>query len=153
MNKKLLTLLIIFIAAISIASVCAVDLNKENDFDGKFKMNSTDNSTFYPKADDRGFGEFQSNQSWVDNESIIVCYYEKGMDDVVPMLKSNTLFIEDPTVEGNLTIFEDTTSPEGASYAIKYFVGVSSPDNTTSVFVGCEDLDLAKEYANTISFE
>lgn len=153
MNKKLLTLLIIFIAAISIASVYAVELTKENDFDGKFKMNSTNNNTFYDKVVDIGAGEFVSNQSWTDNESLIVCYYEEGMDDIVPVIKSNTLFTEDPTVEGNLTIFEDTTSPEGAPYAVKYYVGVSSPDNTTSVFIGCDDLDLAKEYANTIVFD
>ena len=153
MNKKILTLLTVFLVAISIASVCAVELTKENDFDGKFKMNCSENNTFYLQAPDIGDGEFVSNQSWVDDESgIIVCYYEEGMDDLVPMLKSNTLFIDEPKVDGNLTIFEDTTSPEGASYAVKYFVGVSSPENTT-VFVGCDDLDLAKEYANTIVFE
>lgn len=152
MNKKILTLLIVLIVAISIASVCAAELTKQNDFDGKFKMNCSENSTFYLKVDDMGVGEFLSNQSWVDDESMMVCYYEEGMEDLVPMLKSNTLFIDEPKVDGNLTIFEDTTSPEGASYAVRYFVGVSSPENTT-VFVGCDDLDLAKEYANTIVFE
>jgi len=152
MNRKILALLIVLIAAISVATVCAADLTTEKDFNGLFKMNSTNNSTFYPKADDMGFGLFLSNRSWVDNESIIVCYYEDGMDKLVPKLKSNTLFIENPKVEGNLTIFEDTTSPENAQYAAKYFVGVSSPKNTT-VFVGCNDLNLAKEYANTISFD
>lgn len=152
MNKKILTLLIVLIAAVSIASVCAVELTKENDFDGKFKMNCSENATFYPKVDGMGYPELLSNQSWVDNETAIVCYYEEGMVELVPLLKSNTLFINDPTVEGNLTIFEDTTSPEGSNYAVKYFVGTSSPDNRT-VFVGCDDLNLAKEYANTIVFE
>ncbi len=152
MNRKILVLLIVLIAAISIASVCAANLTTEKDFNGLFKMNSTDNSTFYPKADDMGYGLLLSNQSWVDNESIIVCYYEEGMDKLVPRLRSNSLFMDDPKVEGNLTILEDNYSPEGASYAIKYFVGVSSPKNTT-VFIGCDDLNLAKEYANTISFD
>ena len=46
MNKKFFTLLAIFLVAISMASICAVELTKENDFDGKFKMNIKDNSTF-----------------------------------------------------------------------------------------------------------
>ena len=153
MNKKILTLFAVFLITISLASVCAAELTKENDFDGKFKMNISKNATFNSLVTDLGDGEFVSNCSWSDNESVMVCYYEDGMDNLVPILKSNTLFIEDPTVEGNLTIFEDTTSPENAPYGVKYFVGVSSPDNTTSVFVGCDDLDLAKEYANTIVFE
>lgn len=150
MNRKILTFLIVLIAAISIVSVCAVDLTKENDFDGKFKMNCTENTTF---AVTQSYSpEFVSNQSWIDgDESMYVCYYEEGMDNLIPILKSNTLFIDEPKVEGNLTIFEDTTSPEGSSYAVKYFVGVSSPENKT-VFVGCDNLDLAKECVNTIKF-
>jgi hypothetical protein len=150
MNRKILTFLIVLIAGISIVSVCAVDLTKENDFDGKFKMNCTDNTTF---AVTQSYSpEFVSNQSWIDgDESMYVCYYEEGMDNLIPILKSNTLFIDEPKVEGNLTIFEDTTSPEGSSYAVKYFVGVSSPENKT-VFVGCDNLDLAKECVNTIKF-
>lgn len=150
MNRKILTFLIVFIAVISIASVCAVDLTKANDFDGKFKMNCTENTNF--TVSDRYSPEYVSNQSWVnDNETMYVCYYDVGMDNLIPIIKSNTLFTSKPKVEGNLTIFEDTTSPEGASYAVKYFVGVSSPENKT-VFVGCDDLDLAKQCINTIEF-
>ncbi|WP_296786932.1 hypothetical protein [Methanobrevibacter sp.] len=150
MNRKILTFLIVLIAVISIASVCAVELTKENDFDGKFKMNCTENVTF--NVTDRYSPEFVSNQSWInDDESIHVCYYDAGMDNLIPIIKSNTLFTNEPKVEGNLTIFEDTTSPEGSSYAVKYFVGVSSPENKT-VFVGCDDLDLAKQCINTIKF-
>ena len=151
MNRKILALLIVFIAAISIASVCAIDLTKENDFDENFKMNITDNETFSEITDGTSQGKFVSVKSWTNNESVLVCYYEDAMDNVVSTLKSNTPFIGDPKTEGNLTIFEDTTSPEGASYSVKYFVGVSSGDKT--VFIGCEDLDNAKEYANTIKFD
>ncbi len=150
MNRKILTFLIVLIAVISIASVYAVDLTKENDFDGKFKMNCTADTNF--TVTNSYSPEFVSNQSWInDDESMYVCYYEGGMDNLIPILKSNTLFINEPKVEGNLTIFEDTTSPEGSSYAVKYFVGVSSPENKT-VFVGCDDLDLAKQCINTIEF-
>ena len=46
MNRKILALLIVLIAAISIANVCAVELTKENDFDNIFKMKISDNDTF-----------------------------------------------------------------------------------------------------------
>ena len=61
MSKKILTLLIVLIAAISIASVCAAELTKENDFDGKFKMNITESSTFEQVVDDMGQNAYFSN--------------------------------------------------------------------------------------------
>ena len=154
MNKKLFTLLAIFLVAISMASICASELTKENDFDGKFKMNITDNSTFEEVVDGIGSSVLLSNQSWSDNETVVVCYYENPMDSVLSVLKSNSNYMDDPTIDGNLTILEDTLYNDGdtASYSFKYIVGVSSPQNTT-VFVACNDLDLAKEYANTIVFE
>lgn len=154
MNKKFLTLLTIFLVAISMVSICAAELTKENDFDGKFKMNITENATFEEVVDGIGSSALLSNQSWSDNESAVVCYYENPMDSVLSILKSNSNYMNDPTIEGNLTILEDTLYNDGdtASYSFKYIVGVSSPKNTT-VFVACNDLDLAKEYANTIVFE
>jgi hypothetical protein len=79
----------VFIAVISIASVCAVDLTKENDFDGKFKMNCTENTNF--TVSDRYSPEYVSNQSWVnDNETMYVCYYDVGMDNLIPIINSLT---------------------------------------------------------------
>lgn len=154
MNKKILALLIVLIAAVSIASVCAVELTKENDFDGKFKMNMTENSTFEQVVDNMGQNAYLSNQSWSDNETVLICYYEDAIDSLIPKLKSNTLFTNDPTTEGNLTIFENPIYGDGSSesYSFKYFVGVSSPENKT-VFIASNDLDSAKAYANTIVFE
>lgn len=153
MNKKILVILIVLMAVVSVASVCASDLTKEQDFDGKFKMNISGNATFAPLTKDLGGGEFVSNMSWTDNKTAIVCYYESGMNEIVPIIRSNTLFLTEPKVDGNLTIFEDTTSQDNAPYAVKYFVGVQSPDNKTSVFVASDDLNLAKEYASSISFD
>ena len=154
MNKKILTLLAVFLVAISIASVCAVELTKENDFDGKFKMNISENSTFEEVVDSIGSSALLSDQSWSDNETAVVCYYDKVIDDVLSELRSNSGYLDDPKTEGNLTILEYSGYGEGSSeqYAFQYFVGVSSPKNTT-VFIASNDLNLAKEYANTIVFE
>lgn len=157
MNKKIVTLLIVLIAAVSIASVCAAELTKVNDFDGKFKMNITGNDTVKGLTDslqnsNNGGNTYQSQSAWTVNDGVSVYYYNGAINSVVSTLKSNSAFMDNPKVEGNLTILEDTTSPEGASYALKYFVGVQSPDNSTTVFVGSNDLNLAKEYANTIGF-
>ena len=150
MNKRIFTILIAFIVAISIVSVCAVDLTKENYFDGKFKMNITNTSNFVEVVDG-GASTLLSDQSWSDNETALVCYYDKAIDNVVSELKSNTGYMDDPKVEGNLTILEYPDYGEGDSeeYAFHYFVGISSPENST-VFIASNDLDLAKKYANTI---
>ena len=154
MNRKILALLIVLIAAISIASVCAVELTKENDFDGKFKMNMTESSIFEQVVDGTGQNPYFSNQSWSDNETVLICYYEDAIDSIIPKIKSNTLFTDDPTTEDNFTIFENPVYGQGGteSYSFKYFVGVSSPENKT-VFIASNDLDSAKAYANTIVFE
>lgn len=151
MNRKIFTLLAIFLVAISLASVCAVELTKEQDFDGLFKMNISDNDTVGELDTSDGSNTFFSKSSWTVNDNISVFFYGKAIDDEVSELKSNSAFLNNPTTDGNLTIMEDTTSPEGAVYALKYFVGVSSDDKT--VFVGSNDLDAAKEYAKTINFD
>lgn len=154
MNRKILTLLIVLIAAISIACVCAAELTKVNDFDGKFKMNISDNSTFEKVVDGTGQNAYLSNQSWSDNQTAVVCYYEDGLNPVLSKLKTNTLFMDKSKTEGNLTILEDSDYGQGSSesYAFHYFVGVTSPQNKT-VFIASNDLNAAKEYANTVVFE
>ena len=154
MNRKILTLLIVLIAALSIASVCAAELTKENDFDGKFKMNVSDNSTFKPVVDGTSNSPLLSKQAWSDNSTALVCLYDKTIDNVVSELKSNSGYMNAPKTEGNLTILEYSNYGEGSSqaYAFHYFVGVSSPDKTKSVFVASNDLDMAKNYSNTVKF-
>lgn len=152
MNRKILTLLAIFLVAVSIASVCAVELTKENDFDGKFKMNIQDSDSVSELKDSledsqNGGNTYLSNASWKVNDNISVFFYEKAIDSVLSELKSNSGFMDDPKTDGNLTILEDTAVSE---VGLKYFVGVSSGDKT--VFIGSNDLDAAKEYAKTISF-
>ena len=58
MNGKILTLLIVLIAAVSMASVCAAELTKENDFDGLFKMKIAENETFNVTDNGNNFSSF-----------------------------------------------------------------------------------------------
>ena len=51
----------IFVLASSIVAVCASDLVKENDFDGKFKMNISENSTFVEVVDGVSAGALLSD--------------------------------------------------------------------------------------------
>lgn len=153
MNKKILALLIILIAAVSVASVYAADLTKVNDFDGKFKMNISDNSTFNEVVDGTDQSALLSDQSWSDNETALVLYYEKAIDDVLSELKSNSGYMDDPTTEGNLTILEYPDYGDGSTeqYIFHYLVGVTSDDGKT-VFIASNDLNDAKDYAKTIVF-
>ena len=153
MNKKILMLFAVFLLAISMASVCAAELTKENDFDGKFKMSISENSTFEEVVDGIGASALLSDKSWSDNETAVVCYYDKVMDNVLSELKSNSGYMDDPKTEGNLTILESSDYGNGSEkYSFHYFVGVSSPKNTT-VFIASNDLNLAKDYANSVVFE
>ena len=152
MNRKILALLIICVAIVSVATVCAVELNKTHDFDGKFKMNITDGDNVKELADSlkdskNGGDTYQSKSAWTVNGNVSVFYYDTPMDKVVSVLKSNSGFTDNPKNDKNLTIF---TNPETNNYSFKYFVGVSSNDKT--VFVGSNDLNTAKDYANTIAF-
>lgn len=153
MNRKILTLLIVLIAAVTIAGACAAELTKTNDFDGKFKMNISENSTFEQVVDGIGDNAYLSDASWTDNQTALVCYYGKDINSVLSELKSNSGFMDDPKTEGNLTILEYPDYGEGGTeaYAFHYMVGVSSPDKKT-VFIAANDLNIAKEYANTIVF-
>lgn len=152
MNKKIFALLIICIALVSVATVCAVELKKTHDFDGKFKMNITDGDNVKTLADSlkdskNGGNTYESKSAWTVNDKVAVFYYDNPMDKVVSTLKSNSGFTNNPQNDKNLTIF---TNPETNNYSFKYFVGVSSNDKT--VFVGCNDLNTAKDYANTVAF-
>lgn len=153
MDKKILTLLAVFLVVISLASVCAAELTKEQDFEGKFKMNVYDNSTFSVVTDKMNESALLSDVSWGDFNNTLVCYYEQSMDDVLSELKSNSGYMGDPKTDGNLTILEYNNYGEGSTqdYAFQYFVGVSSPENKT-VFIASNDLDHAKDSANSIVF-
>ncbi len=157
MNKKILALLLVLIAVMSVATVSAVELTKSYDFDGNFTMKIADSDKVISDLEDgvEEIGHALVSQAvWTINENVSVYYYTDTIDQVVENLNHNTIYLNKPTEEGNFTILEDKTydgtDEEGESSAFKYFVGVSSGDKT--VFVGCDDLNTAKEYAKTVAF-
>lgn len=153
MNKKILALLLVLIAVMSVATVSAVELTKSYDFDGNFTMKIADTDKVISDLED-GVEEighdFVSQAGWTINENVSVYLYTDVIDQVVENLNHNSPYMDKPTEEGNFTILEDTTYDGESSSTFKYFVGVSSGDKT--VFVGCDDLNIAKEYAKTVAF-
>ncbi|WP_407424654.1 hypothetical protein [Methanobrevibacter sp.] len=153
MNGKILTLLIVLIAAVSMASVCAAELTKENDFDGLFKMKIAENETFNVTDNGNNFSSLlQSRISYKnDNESIFVFYYENELADAI-------LYAS----QGNITNFDkdgDLGIINATEQMIKLCDGkvtVLAAKNPTyekrTVFVGGTNETLVKEYANTIEF-
>lgn len=164
MNKKFLTLLAVCLVAISMASVCAVELTKENDFDGIFKMSIVDNDTFEQMDFGNSYtGLLQSSAAYVNaNNSTIVCIYaDSNMDDALLAITYGGYDAQygvndaNVTKEGDLALFNKTPDMDAdlKDYSINTFAGKSDSDGKLTVFVGGSDSELVKEYANTIVFE
>ena len=166
MNKKILTFLIIFIAAISMASVYAVETTNQ-DFDGLFKMDVPLNESF-PNSSELNLyspGLCSSEQYGDDsvllgensgvNDNITIYYYDESAitndfepgnttNFVVTMLKSNSIYMDQPTVDEGLYIWNS----DG-----KYLVGIPSDDDTQFVCIEGLNLDDLKTYAASLEFE
>ncbi|WP_407375321.1 hypothetical protein [Methanobrevibacter sp.] len=153
MTKKILTLLIVLVAAISIASVCAADLTKEQDFNGLFKMKVDGSDNFTSIDVGNNFSSLlQSRIAYKNaNETIFVFFYENDLNDAV-------MYASD----GNITQFEalngvgtfNFTDQMTQSLDGKASVGVAkmSDDQSKTVLLGGTNETLLKEYADTITF-
>ena len=154
MNRKILALLIVLIAAISIANVCAVELTKENDFDSIFKMKISENDTFENPSSGNDYTTLlQSKVAYKNNDgSIFAFIYDTGMNDAV--FYSSYGEIEDFEIDGDLSIFNvsDKMKDElGGNVTV--LAGKTSDDQTKTVLIGGSNETLVKEYANTIVFD
>lgn len=170
MDKKFFTLLAVFIVAISVASVCAVETTN-HDFNGLFKMdvpsaenfiNSTESGLYAPELSAAlyEFGDEAVLKDGADlKDNITVYYYDESTisgeykagnttDFVTSMLKSNSVYMDEPTQEDSIFIWNDTVSQSDA----KYLVGVSSDDDTKMVCIEGFNLDDLKTYANSVEF-
>lgn len=153
MNRKILTLLIVLIATVSIASVCAAELTKENDFDGLFKMKIAENETF--KVIDNGNNYSSLLQSKIayknDNESIFVFYYENELNDAIFYASEGNITKFDS--DGDLRIINATEQMTKLSDGKITVLAAKNPSNEKkTVLVGGTNETLVKEYANTIQF-
>ena len=166
MNRKILALLIVLIAAISIANVSAVELNETQDFDGLFKMNVSGNDNFTnisnPNSNDYS-GIAQSNAAYKNSDdSIFVFLYGAGIKDAISFLTNGDIDFQYGEgmdlvkTEGDLTVFEGNLSvlnqTSDLDVNLTSFAGNSPDSDEFSVIVAGNDADLVKEYANTIEF-
>lgn len=167
MNKKIVALLIVLIAAVSIASVCAAELTKEKDFDGLFKMKIAGNDNFTSLDDGSNANAYsgvaQSNAAYKNaSNTLFVFVYGDGMKQSIFYLTSGGIDFQygkgtdlvkkdgDLTVfDGNLTVFNKSSD---LNVDLTKFAGVSNDKDELSVIVAGNDANLVKEYAKTIVF-
>lgn len=168
MNRKIVTLLIVLIAAVSIASVCAVELTKENDFDGLFKMKVAEGDNFTNISDpnsNQAYGIAQSNMAYRNNNSTIYVfvYGNSGIKDAITVMSDGEIDFQYKKgldlvkSEGDVSAFDANATlldepSEGSSVTLTTFAGVDDGGNL-AVLVGGNDADLVKEYAKTIKFD
>lgn len=160
MNKKILTLFVVFIVAISMASVCAIELTKENDFDGKFKMKVADGDNFTNMDDSQSYSKLlQSAVAYNNsNNSIFVFVYGGNINDALLAMTYGDIDSQygvknaNYTTDGDLTLINKTPNMKDPlkGYSMNTFAGKSN--NKTTVFVGGDNATLVKEYAKTIKF-
>ena len=160
MNKKILTLFVVFIVAISMASVCAVELTKENDFDGKFKMKVADGDNFTKMDDSQSYSKLLQSAAAYNNSnnSIFVFVYGGNINDALLAMTYGDIDSQygvknaNYTTDGDLTLINKTPNMNDPlkNYSMNTFAGKSN--NKTTVFVGGDNATLVKEYAKTIKF-
>lgn len=159
MNKKIIFLLTVFMVVISLASVYAVETTN-HDFDGLFKMDVPVDENFTNPVEEGQFApKLSANAEYVGQNFSVFYYNEsnmasdfnaKNITDYLPqMLKSNSVFMGEPSIDGNIYIWNNTV---GGSSDGSYLVGVPSEDATEMVCVEGNNLDDLKTFANSVEF-
>ncbi|WP_462315004.1 hypothetical protein [Methanobrevibacter sp.] len=164
MDKKIFALLIVFIAAISIASVSAVDLNTKKDFDGLFSMKISGEDNFTQFGDPQDYSTIvKARAAYINNDSIFVLVYDNNLATVISMVSENQgvnstqdgnllMFNATPAIETALDHQSSTYKIDGLKDKITTFAGTTNDDDTITVFIAGNNATLVKEYAKTIEF-
>lgn len=164
MNKKVL--LIIVLLAIIIFMAQFVVGHPRQDFDGHFTMDVPFNCHYSNVAwcwDGGGLGcrcEYWEDYAGCElsDGEMIVFYYNESLlcDDETSLLRqtintlNKTYMYQVWPAEGDLMILTNDLDMKNVP---PYLVGKESYDGSEIVFVGCRNLDDAKQYANTIEFK
>lgn len=128
---------------------------KTVDFNGLFKMDVNESSTFHEVSPDT---DWYVSKEW-NNDINNTVYAFEGYNEVLYWKNTNlnevvsnlSTIYHNPNYEGDLVILECySKSSEPAYY--DYLVGTQSDDNEVVLIMG-SDLDLLKTYANSIVFE
>ena len=159
MNKKILTLLAIFVVAVSLTTVCAVELTKENDFDSLFKMKISESDNFVKIGEPNSYSSLlKSGVTYKnDNDTIFVLYFDDyGINQCIEIMSDAKFNNDDLVKEGDLTLFNATPEMENYmdNYTITTFAGITgeTDGHDSTVIIGGTNETLVKEYADTIEF-
>lgn len=164
MDKKIFAILLLFLAVISIASVSAVDLTTEKDFDGLFSMKISGEDNFTQFGNPQDYSTIvKARAAYTNNDSIFALVYEDNLATVMSMVSEDKGV--NSTEDGNLLIFNATPAIEaaldhqsslykidGLKDKITTFAGTTNDDDTLTVFIAGNNATLVKEYAKTIEF-
>jgi hypothetical protein len=164
MDKKIFVMLLLFFAVISIASVSAVDLTSEKDFDGLFSMKVADGDNFTQFGDSQEYSTIvKAKAAYINNDSIFVLVYNDDLGTVISMVSEDSGV--NSTKDGNLLLFNATPEIEaaleqqsslyeidGLKDKITTFAGTTNDDESLTVFIAGNNDTLVKEYADTIKF-
>ena len=164
MNKKVILILIIIMAFISMVAVTSI--KSTQDFDGLFSMNIPIGQHFMDVAYCLPNGALGCSREYLDEDTgceleqddIIVCYYN---DSYLVEGESNawqhavnglttSYFYQVVQDDGNLLVL---TNDIGMKMMPPYLVGVKNNDGSKAVFVGGYHLDNLKNYANSVEFK
>lgn len=160
MNRKIISLFAICILSISIAGVVAVETTNQ-DFDGLFKMDIPATENFTNPVDEGQYAPELSANAQFEGENFTIYYYNdssmstdfnaENITDYLPqMLKSNSVYMDEPEIDGNLYVWN--SSVVGGSSSSNYLVGISSDDATQMVCLEGDNLDDLKMYAGSVEF-
>ena len=163
MNKKVILILIIIMALISIIAVTSI--KSSQDFDGLFKMNIPIGQHFTDVAYCLPNGALGCSREYLDDntgceledDDIMICYYN---DSYLVEGESNawqhavnglttSYFYQIAQNDGDLLVL---TNDMGMKMMPPYLVGVKTADGSKAVFVGGYHLDDLKNYANSVEF-
>lgn len=164
MNKKVIFMLLIIIAFISIMAIGPI--NSTQDFDGQFTMDIPMGQNFRDVAYCLPNGALGCSREYLDDDTgceledddIMVCYYN---DSYLVEGESNawqhavnglttSYFYEIVQDDGNSLVL---TNDIGMRMMPPYLVGVKNDDASKAVFVGGYHLDDLKKYANSVEFK
>ena len=128
---------------------------KTVDFNGLFRMDVNESSTFHEISPD---SDWYVSKQW-DNDMKDDVYVFDGYNEVFYWKNTNlsevvsnlSTIYHNPKYEGDIVILECYSKTSEPSY-YDYLVGTQSDDNEVVLIMG-SDLDLLKTYANSIVFE
>jgi hypothetical protein len=164
MDKKIFAVLLLFLALISIASVSAVNLTSEHNFENLFSVNVVDGDNFTQIGEPNAYSTLLNAKLAYknNNDSVFVLMYDDigyALDYLLPASDDydkdgDLLIFNASAIEGEIDASSKMYKIDGLKDKITCFAGkyIDSDTYPYAVFIAGNDTDLVKEYAETIKF-